>query len=452
MNPNDPHDDDLNQVDDSQYDDLGDSSFDQDQLDDMGDDFGSDNDAWGDDQNGNFDEGEGSEPPQKKKSSLISYLIIVAVVVAAGGFGYMKFFAAKPPSVVAANDGSGAPLPASDLSSLTALRDQPGNQYMPTPTDAPAPAPTGTIKSQGGFMNAPVDNQPPTQGADAASDPASLPIPTPAPIPGLPPGGPSMTAVETPETTPPADTLPPAGAPTQPPADPGVALLLGIKPTSDFPSVDLIKKATPTTVEAPVTPDAPAPVVPETVTATAPTVPPVAPTLVPDAVPELPAGISPTPTLSGDAPATGDTAASQEVQEKLSAAESRIAELKKELADAKAAALKAADRPFERNSSVDPVKIERPSKPQATRPARESAPSKRIIRNDSTAAAKPVLKSNWELRGAQPGQAMVSTKGGKGDIRTVFVGDTLAGVGRITAITRTPSGWVVRGTNGTLHQ
>ncbi len=447
MNPHDE--DDLNQVDDSQFDDLGDSSFDQDQLEDMNDDFGTEGDAWGDDQNANYDEGEGSEPAQKKKSSLLSYLLIGAVVLGAGGFGYVKFFGSKPPGVVAQNDG--APLPASDRSSLTALRDQPGDQYMPTPADAPpAPAPTGT-KSQGGFMNAPVDEQ---AAGSPPSDPASLPIPTLAP--GLPPGGPSMTAVETPETTPPADTLPPAGTQAEQPADPGVALLPGIKPTSDFPSVDLIKKATPTAVEAPVTPNVPAPVVPEVEPQTTPQLtaetPTMAPTLTPNVAPELPAGISPAPTLSGDVPTTGDTAASIETQEKLSAAESRIAELEKELADAKAAALKAADRPFERNSSADPVNIERPSKPKAVKPVREANEPKRVVRSDDTPSAKPVLKSNWELRGAQPGQAMVSTKGGKGDIRTVFVGDTLSGVGRITAITRTPSGWVVRGTNGTLHQ
>jgi hypothetical protein len=253
-----------------------------------------------------------------------------------------------------------------------------------------------------------------------------------------------MTAVETPEV-PPTDTLPPAGKPDQP-ADPGVALLPGIKPTSDFPSVDLIKKAAPTAVEPPVTPDKPAPDM-----ASAPE------------VPELPAGLAPTPaptpapapapTLAAEPAepqpaASENAAATAEMQEKLSAAESRIADLEKQLEDAKANAANTNARPFEKASSADiePVKVARPARPQAPR---APAPVKRVVSDDEP---KPILRSNWELRSAQPGQAMVSTKNGKGDIRTVFVGDTLSGVGRITAITRTPSGWVVRGTTGTLHQ
>lgn len=454
MNPHDE--DDLNQIDESQFDDLNDS-FDQDALEDVGADFGSEGEPWGD-EDGGFDDGNGGEEPaQKKKSSLVSYLIIGAVLLGAGGFAYVKFFANKAPTVVA-TDANGEPLPPSDRSSLAALREQPGDQYMPTPVDAPPPQQTGP-KSQGGFMNAPAEDQPPTPEPDptAAEAPATLPIPgtaeapAPTPAPGLPPGGPSMTAVETPDT-PPADTLPPAGKPDQP-ADPGVALLPGIKPTSDFPSVDLIKKAAPTAVEPPVTPDKAAPVVPEVAPETvaekpAAVEPPVTPPT-PEAVPELPAGLAPTPTLNAEPkPAPVDNAAATtEMQEKLSEAESRIADLEKQLEEAKANAANNNDRPFERASAAEPVKVARPARPQATAP---KTSVKRVVANDDT--PKPILRSNWELRSAQPGQAMVSTKTGKGDIRTVFVGDTLSGIGRITAITKTPSGWVVRGTTGTLHQ
>ncbi len=455
MNPHDE--DDLNQVDESQFDDLNDPSFDQDALDDVGGDFGSEGEPWGDDDN-SFDDGTGAdEPAPKKKSSLISYLLIGAVVLGAGAFGYVKFFANKAPSVVA-TDSNGEPLPPSDRSSLTALRDQPGDQYMPTPADTPPPQATGP-KSQGGFMNAPAEEEPPAPAPDVSQteEPASLPVPgsavapTPAPTPGLPQGGPSLTAVETPDA-PPTDALPPAGKPDQP-ADPGVALLPGIKPTSDFPSVDLIKKAAPTAVEPPVTPDKNAPVVPEVAPETvaekpADTLPPVEPPT--SAVPELPAGLATAPTLSAEpkpAPAE-NAAATTEMQEKLSAAESRIADLEKQLEEAKANAVNDNARPFERAAAAEPVKVARPARPQAA-PETTKAPVKRVVADD---APKPILKSNWELRSAQPGQAMVSTKNGKGDIRTVFVGDTLAGVGRITAITRTPSGWVVRGTTGTLHQ
>lgn len=451
MNPHDE--DDLNRIDDSQFDDLDDTSFDQDTLDEAGDDFGSEGEPWGDDDQdgGGYDDGNGDEPAQKKKSSLITYLLIGAVVLGAGGFGYVKFFGGSTPGVVTQAENGGQPLPPADRSSLNALRDQPGAQYMPTQTDAPPPPASGP-KPQGGFMNAPADELDAPAGMAGADDPASLPIPgsdlaAPVPAPGLPDGGPSLTAVETPDV-PPTEMLPIADKPALP-TDPGVALLPGIKPTSDFPSVDLIKKAAPTAVEPPVTP--------ETIAATPPTTTPVgvgAP-VIPETVPEIPAMMAPTPVPTPEivAPAP-DTAATAEMQKKLTDAESRIAALEKELKDAKAsaaAAAKANARPFETAPAVEPARIERPSRPQPAKTVR-ATPSRNVAKANEAAAPKPILKSNWELRSAQPGQAMVSTKNGKGDIRTVFVGDTLPGVGRIVAITQTPSGWVVRGTTATLHQ
>ena len=66
------------------------------------------------------------------------------------------------------------------------------------------------------------------------------------------------------------------------------------------------------------------------------------------------------------------------------------------------------------------------------------------------AAAPAVEKvASWVLRSAQPGTAMVAPKAG-GDMRSVKVGDTLSGVGRIVAIEKNGSQWVVRGTNGTI--
>ena len=102
MNPHDE--DDLNQVDDPQFDDLGDSSFDQDQLEEIGDDFGSEGEPWGDDQEGGFDDGTGGdagEPAPKKKSSLLSYLLIGAVLIGgAGVFGTRRALNASPLTVL----------------------------------------------------------------------------------------------------------------------------------------------------------------------------------------------------------------------------------------------------------------------------------------------------------------------------------------------------------------
>lgn len=77
-----------------------------------------------------------------------------------------------------------------------------------------------------------------------------------------------------------------------------------------------------------------------------------------------------------------------------------------------------------------------------------SAPKK------STPAPKKVSKPkapSWELRAAQPGKAWVSKKGQK-DMQPVVVGDSLNGIGRVTAISYDGRRWVVQGTSGRILQ
>jgi len=63
-------------------------------------------------------------------------------------------------------------------------------------------------------------------------------------------------------------------------------------------------------------------------------------------------------------------------------------------------------------------------------------------------AASPV---EWELRAAQPGKAWVS-QSGRQDIRSIEVGDSLPGLGRITAVNYAAGRWIVQGTRGRLVQ
>jgi len=93
---------------------------------------------------------------------------------------------------------------------------------------------------------------------------------------------------------------------------------------------------------------------------------------------------------------------------------------------------------------------EKPSQPSRTsRPATTtkttSKPSRTVAPAPKTAA--PV----WELKSAQPGQAMVSEKG-KSDMVSIAVGDTLKGMGRITSISSQTGRWVVQGTQGRITQ
>lgn len=57
----------------------------------------------------------------------------------------------------------------------------------------------------------------------------------------------------------------------------------------------------------------------------------------------------------------------------------------------------------------------------------------------------------WELRGASPDQAYVAQRGTQ-NLRTVAVGETLDGIGRITSIAIENNRWIVRGTHGIVTQ
>lgn len=87
-----------------------------------------------------------------------------------------------------------------------------------------------------------------------------------------------------------------------------------------------------------------------------------------------------------------------------------------------------------------------------------------VVKASSATAAKPkapkaaktpaVMQSaqQWVLKSAKPGIAWVAQKGSS-ELKTVAVGDSLAGVGKITAIVKDSTGrWVVSGTRGRIGQ
>lgn len=89
------------------------------------------------------------------------------------------------------------------------------------------------------------------------------------------------------------------------------------------------------------------------------------------------------------------------------------------------------------------------SKPQAPK---KVSPSMAVAPKESKPkAVKKAPKTSWELRAAQPGKAWVSSKG-QNDMRTVAVGDTLSGIGRITSVSVVRGKWVVQGKNGQISQ
>lgn len=133
-----------------------------------------------------------------------------------------------------------------------------------------------------------------------------------------------------------------------------------------------------------------------------------------------------------------------ELQTKLDTANSEIATLKTQiealegkLADAESTAVA---EPVEKPAPAA-VKKETPapilkqtSTPKATKPA--EMPAARIVQS-----------TKWQLRSAQPGRAMLSPQGSN-EMRSVAIGDTVDGLGRVTSINIENGTWIVRGTKG----
>lgn len=440
---NDDNQDDLPADEFGNEDQYDDQSFDEDATtDDMGEEGWDDQAVDGDD--------EQSDRPQKaakKKSGLIFYVIIGVVVLAGlglvvmqlGGGGSAPEQAQVPADPAAATADGTTPAPTDPAVDTAAAPVDPAATPVP---DTAAPAPTEPAPK--GFMNG--DPVPPTE-----------------PVPSLP-AGPALTAVET-TTTPPAEDLPaPAPVAAQTPEDP--AVIGGLKPVSDFPSVDQIKKAPSETDPAPIAavepaPELPVPATPETapVEMTAPVPAPVAPA--PDVSTseapavnaaeltvlqgKLDAALAKIDGLEKDVAAAKATPSSGVDASKIDALEEKISRLEQQLEDKTAALTKAQDQAKQTNdrvaapsvSSAPSVEVERPARVRTTKPAPVTA---------------SVARVSWELRGAQPGKAMISRKGSSGDVRSVAVGDTVPGLGTIRSIEQTSAGWTVRGTLGQVTQ
>lgn len=80
---------------------------------------------------------------------------------------------------------------------------------------------------------------------------------------------------------------------------------------------------------------------------------------------------------------------------------------------------------------------------------RAQQPSKPVV--PKQAASSRSVGAAWELRAAQPGKAWVSQKGQK-SLKPVVVGDSLNGIGRITAILYQSNKWIIQGTKGQIRQ
>lgn len=98
------------------------------------------------------------------------------------------------------------------------------------------------------------------------------------------------------------------------------------------------------------------------------------------------------------------------------------------------------------------IKVEPATKAPATttRPQSDAA-YKPVPKETARPAVAPQVATNWTLRGASIGEAYLADKNSS-DVRTVKIGDTLNGLGRIHSIAVENGKWVVRGTNGSVSQ
>ncbi len=413
----------------AEYDDAAMEDMDGDLGDDLVDDLGEE-----------WDSGDQLSQPAKKKSSSTIIIMLVGVVAAAGVL-YFQFL--KPKSDV---PGADMGTPAVEATDTTV--DMPTDAAA-TMTDPAVDAPTDQPTDQG-FMTdpgqvvpaAPIAPEPPQESAAPAEPLTPMPdFPTaddlqkadqPPPVLGETPA-PDMPA------PPPADPAAVVATPTAPETAPVEV------PPADTASVDLAppQPAQPAS-ELPVVPTAPASPAPET----APVAP--APATVPATVPD---------------------SVAKKLQSNLDDANARIAALEAELNQARAAlaaeseklaAAKAAAKASPVASDTRSVSDLSPATPEiddvavidepAPQPVKTVAPA-RVTGTKGTGSKKIVATApvRWQLRSAQDGSAMIS-KAGESDMRSIQVGETVPGLGRITAISKMGGGWVVQGTQSRLTQ
>jgi hypothetical protein len=427
------------------YDDLPEESYEEDSA---------EGDTWSDEYSDQESSGPAEKP--KKKSSLFTIIVIVLAVVG-GGVVLMTQFGGGgqvPPQQVASDSPepagqAGAEAPVNDL---TALQTEAPSLDAPSAEGQAATAQPPEQPSGGGFMNDPaVLGSVSGQSSETVVPPAMSPETIPAPV-ALPDAGPSLTA-------PPAQMMGDAASVPQPdPAqqtasDTTSPSLMPITPVSDFPSVDVIKKAgTPEdTAAAPV---------PEVVAV--PDVSVDAPISSTESAPSLsveatvPTSESPVIAPASSTAVSGvDAAALSEMQKKLDDALEKIQSLE---ADLQAADQKidnqsaAAEKAVALQKKIDELESRLKNIPKTAKAEKEPSPAPEVSLPDEP--SKVVTQAPmvmWELRSAQPGTAMVARQG-QDDVRTVSVGDTLPSVGRITAIEQSPNGWVVTGTLGSIRQ
>lgn len=164
--------------------------------------------------------------------------------------------------------------------------------------------------------------------------------------------------------------------------------------------------------------------------------------------------------IEAEARAEKAAKAAEEAQ-KTAATDKKAAEEARKAAEM--AAKKAAENPVPAPESVPtpvakakeptPKPILETQKPQPKQEVKkESATPESPVKTVRPTPIKPVQDSGkWVMRSAQPGKAVVSQEGSS-DLRTVEVGDSLSGIGKITFIGLKDGHWIIQGTQNSISR
>lgn len=373
-------------------------------------------------------EGDNAKTPPKKKSNMFNIILIAVAVLGGGAFMMMKM-------------GGGGSAPATQAPVIAQNDGAAGAPAMPVPAALPpaSPPPAQT----GGFLTSP-DNMKALEqdiartysetdlvGSDDAApaapqevDQAAPPMPTAVEQMAAAPAAPSVPA---------AENAPPIRMPNA-----AEAMLKSAMQDKNQASV----------------PAAPAPAA----QAPAP-VPDVMAAPVQDfaqnaaLVAKLDQLLSRLDQLEGDVRSLKTAQPSGDV----SALAESVAALEKKLSEQAAQTAKVAAKISERAAAPKPARQAEDRHEAMQAPA----PKPQVLGSGSVAAPQPSRATNtapqaasapkWVLKGAQPGQAMVS-KPGDSEMRSVVVGDTLPGIGTIRSIGYENGRWSVVGTQGRITQ
>lgn len=447
-NKDDQFDDGLDQFDDDlPADDFGDDmpeDISEDAMDDMTD--SADGEDSAEEEWDSYDEsgdGDGARPRPQKKSGMFNIILIAVAVLGGVGFMVMKMGGGSAPATApAAIAQNNIPQPpAAQAAAQPAIAPPPADASLPSMAASP---PTG-----GGFLTSP-DNMAAMEhdiaktygdteltGSDDVAPVSPQEVEQAAP--------PMPTAVE--------QVAAPVAAPGTPPEATSAVTSEGAAPIRMPNAAEAMLKSA--MQDKTNTAPEPLPVTAPLGVETPPTSPTLSASVTENAalVAKLEQAMSRIGELEGEvhhlktAQPAGDVAALNAniatLEKKLSEQTAKNAKISEQLAAQKTA--RANEDRVEMTAAPAP-------KPQILGSGTVAAPRAPSGAQTATApSSRPQAASQWVLKGAQPGQAMVS-KPGEGEMRSVVVGDTLPGIGTIRSIGYENGRWSVVGTQGRITQ